>query len=377
MSCPQVARRKRFRIPFLKTLLNASDMKPTFLEKIGGVKTARLEAESILLTRAALRDSPVKFEDQERLLRLVRRNKVLLMVAHLFPFPTKAIDATKQDVKEALELYHRIGGALSDCGVSYVFIKSFVSLPDIGHDVDLLVSIHSDFLKAERLLLNDYRVRPSELMHCDKMVGKFSCFLPGYKLDFEIYPNISQLGEKYLDLSRVLNERKTATIDGQQAWFASASDRVLIRVIHAVFRHKSIKLSDILDFLKLLNTTSESELLEKVQEARICEAFLYYLACIDRFLAASGVENLPLKELQKSAKDRFGYDRLRLFENDRLILPYRIPTLAIIILYLFKAGREASAGRLRSSTKCLVAPPLLIMDFLVSAIRSGGRGGIW
>ena len=354
-----------------------SGIKPTFLERIGGVKTARLEAESMLLARAALSDNSVRFEDHERLLRLVKKNKVLLRVSHLFSFPAEAIDAARRDAKEAFELYYRIGDSLSDRGVSFISIKSFDSLPDIGHDVDLLVPVRSDFLEAERLLLDDYKVRPSELTHCDKMVGKFSCFLPGYKLDFEIYPNVSQLGEKYLDLDRVLNEKKSTIIDGREAWFASISDRILIRVIHGVFRHKSIKLSDILDFLKLIKSSEKSELLEKVQEARICEAFLYYLASIDRFLTASGVENLHLKELQQHAKERFGYDRLRLFEKDRLILPYRIPTLAIIILYLFKAGREASAGRWKSSTKCLVAPPLLIIEFLVSAIRSGGRGGIW
>jgi hypothetical protein len=352
-------------------------IKPIFLEKIGGVKTARLEADSVLLAGAALSDIPAKFEDSDRLLRLVKRNKVLLRVANLFSFPAEAIDAAKHDAKEAFELYYRIGGSLSERRVSYVSIKSFDSLPDIGHDVDLLVPVRSDFRKAEKLLLEDYKVRPSELTHCDKMVGKFSCFLPGYKLDFEIYPNISQLGEKYLELDRVLNEKKAAIIEGREAWFASASDRIMIRVIHVIFRHKSVKRSDILDFLKLLNTMSVIGLLEKVQEARICEAFLYYLACVDRFLTATGVDSLPLKELQKNAENRFGYDHLRLFESDRLILPYRTPTRAIIILYLFKAGREVSAGKLTSTTRCLVAPPLLIIEFLVSAIRSGGRGGIW
>jgi len=152
---------------------NMERMKPSFLEKIGGVKTARLEADSILLARAALSDIPAKFVDSDRLLRLVKRNKVLLRVAHLFSFPTEAIDAAKQDAKEALELYNRVGTSLSERGVSYVSIKSFDSLPDIGHDVDLLVPVRSDFLKAEKLLLKDYKVRPSELTHCDKMVGKF------------------------------------------------------------------------------------------------------------------------------------------------------------------------------------------------------------
>jgi hypothetical protein len=353
-------------------------MRLNFLEKIGGVKTARLEEESILLARALLNDRSVKFEDNDRLLQLVKKNKVLLRASHLFPFPDEVIMQAKHDVDEAFDLYGRLSDAFIESKVSFVLIKSFDSLPDIGHDVDLLVPDRSEFFRAETMLLNGYDVHPSGLTHCDKLVGKFSCFLPGYKLDFEIYPTISQLGEVHLDPFTVLKDRRKTEVNGREVWLTSASDRILIRIIHSVYRHKSFKLSDILDFLNLIQSCDDSELLEKIGNARIGEGFVFYLASIDRFLKACATEeNLRFHMLKRAAETRFGNDRLRFFGKDRLVLPYRIATPAIITLYLIKAAREASAGRWRSSLTCLAAPPLLVLEFLLTALRSGARGGIW
>jgi len=157
----------------------------------------------------------------------------------------------------------------------------------------------------------------------------------------------------------------------------SDSDRVLIRVIHAMFRHNFLKLSDILDFLKLIETASPQEVLEKIDNALIGDAFIFYLASIERFLNACQVENRRFQELKKSAQERFGYDRLRFLRRDRLVLPYRIPTAAIIILFLVKAARDAARARWKSSISCLVAPPLIVLDFISAAFRAGGRGGVW
>ena len=58
-------------------------MKLNFLEEIGGVKTARREAESILLAKALLRNKTVRVKDEKRMLKLVEKNKVLLRAADL------------------------------------------------------------------------------------------------------------------------------------------------------------------------------------------------------------------------------------------------------------------------------------------------------
>src|SRR6266487_4533033 len=352
-------------------------VKLNFLEEIGGVKTARREAESILLARALLKNRRVQVKDEKRMLKLVQKNKVLLRAADLLLIPRDVVDDAKKDVVEAFDLYDQMSDVFTRHGVHFVAIKSFDSLPDVGHDIDLLVPSAEQFSLAERFLVNEYKVRPQGLTHCDRLLGKFSCFLPGYKHDFELYPTISQLGEFHLDPAEVLRHRRKVVVEGREVWMTSDSDRVLIRVIHAMFRHNFLKLSDILDFLKLIETANSQEVLEKIDRALIGDAFIFYLASIERFLKACRVENLRFQELKKLAQERFGDDRLRFLRRDRLVLPYRIPTAAIIILFLVKAARDAARARWKSSISCLVAPPLIVLDFISAAFRAGGRGGVW
>jgi len=352
-------------------------MKLNFLEEIGGVKTARREAESLVLATALLKNDEISVKDEDRMLKLAKKNKVLLRAANLIHLPSNVVDEAKKDAAEAFDLYDQMSNIFTQHGVSFVAIKSFDSLPDIGHDIDLLVPSPTELAEIEKLLINQYKVRPQGLTHCDRLLGKFSCFLEGYKHDFELYPTISQLGETHLDPSQVLLHRRRETVEGHEVWMTSDSDRVLIRVIHAMFRHNFLKLSDILDFLKLIETASSQEVLEKIDNALIGDAFIFYLASVERFLKACQVENRRFQELKKSAQERFGYDRLRFLRRDRLVLPYRIPTAAIIILFLVKAARDAARARWKSSISCLVAPPLILLDFISAALRAGGRGGVW
>lgn len=352
-------------------------MNMNFLEEIGGVKTARREAESLMLATALLRNDPVKVKDPDQMLKLAKKNKVLLRAAGLLGLSSNAVDEAKRDATEAFDLYDQMSKVLSDHGVSFVAIKSFDSLPDIGHDIDLLVPYPVELAGAEKLLIDQYRVQPQGLTHCDRLLGKFSCFLPGYKHDFELYPTISQLGETHLDPAQVLLHRRMTMVEGHKVWMTSESDRVLIRIIHAMFRHNFLKLSDILDFLKLIETADAQEVIEKIDYARIGDAFIFYLASIDRFLRACGTKRDDFQLLRSAAQKRFGNDRLAFLRRDRLVLPYRIPTSAIIMLFLLKAARDAASSKWKSAISCLVAPSLIILDFLSAAVRAGGRGMVW
>lgn len=352
-------------------------MKGSFLEEIGGVKTARKEADSLVLTKAILNNEPIKSTNSLRLLKLAKKNKVLLRAASVLQLPSTEVDDAKKGVAEAMQLYDLMGRAFETHGLSFAIIKTFDSVPDLGHDVDFLVSSPMEMAAAKSLLLNEYKADPQGLTHCDRLLGKFSCFLPGFKHDFELYPTISQLGEVHLDPAQVMKDRRKATIEGCEVWLTSDPDRVLIRVIHAMFRHNFLKLSDILDFLELTRGCTSREVLDRVENARIQEAFLFYLASIGRFLSACRFESERFVEMSRAAEKRFGRDRLGLFRRDRLVLPYRIPTMGLVMLFLLKGARDASSGRWKSSLKCLVAPPLIILDFVSAAFRSSGRGMVW
>ncbi|OLD03379.1 MAG: hypothetical protein AUJ07_06905 [Crenarchaeota archaeon 13_1_40CM_3_53_5] len=101
------------------------------------------------------------------------------------------------------------------------------------------------------------------------------------------------------------------------------------------------------------------------------------MASIGRFLSACQFESARFAEMSHAAEKRFGADRLGLFRRDRLVLPYRIPTMGLVMLFLLKGARDASSGRRKSALKCLVAPPLIVIDFVSAAFRSSGRGMVW
>src|SRR2546428_12911977 len=112
--------------------------------------------------------------------------------------------------------------------------------------------------------------------------------------------------------------------------------------------------------------------MDAVYRAGICAVFTYFLATLGRFLKASQYDYPNRDLLRYDAEQPSGRDGLGSLRRDRLVLPYRIPTFALLGLCLLKAGREVSRGRLKSGLLCLFAPPLLLMDFAANAL-SGHR----
>jgi hypothetical protein len=336
----------------------------SFLEDVGIVKTARREAESILLAKALLHKRSIHLVDKERFLALAKANKVFLRAAPLIDAPATLVAKAKDDAAEAVKLYDFVGGEFQRVGLSFVVIKSFDSVPDMGHDLDFLVPDPIEFHKAHDLLLEKFNADPQPLTHCDKLLGKFSCFLPGFTHDFEIYPAISQLGEQHMEPGPLVKDRTTQMVDGERVWVNSDPDRVLVKVIHAMFRHNFLKLTDVVDFTRLIQNCDPAEILRRVDGAGIQEAFMFFLESVGRFLSATNVENAGFDKLKAEATQRYGPDRLGLLRRDRLVLPYRIPTLAIVILFLMKGAKAAARGRWKTTLLCMVTPPLMFLDFV-------------
>jgi Uncharacterised nucleotidyltransferase len=336
----------------------------SFLEDVGIVKTARREAESILLAKVLMHNMTIHPANREKFLALAKANKVFLRVAALIDAPATLVAKAQDDAAEAVKLYDYVGGEFQRAGLSFVVIKSFDSVPDMGHDLDFLVPDPSDFQKAYDLLLEKFKADPQPLTHCDKLLGKFSCFLPGFTHDFEIYPAISQLGEEHMEPSLLVKDRTTQMVAGESVWVNSDADRVLVKVIHAMFRHNFLKLTDIVDLIRLIKNCAPDEILRRVDDAGIQEAFMFFLESVGRFLSASNVENAGFDKLKAAATRRYGLDRLGLLRRDRLVLPYRIPTLAIVILFLMKGAKAAARARWKTTLLCLVTPPLMFLDFV-------------
>jgi len=345
-------------------------LRTDFLEAMGIVKTARKEADSIILARALLRNEPMPLSS-EKFVQLAKLNKVLIRAAPLLKIPPVVAEEADVSAIEAWELYDQMSRYFEENGIFYVVIKSFDSLPDIGHDLDFLIPSPPEFRKARGLLVTEFRVRPQDLTHCDKLVGKFSCYLPKFVHDFEIYPTISQLGEEYLLPEDLVRHRRKQNVNGRDVWLTSEVDGVLIRVIHAMFRHNFLKLSDIIDFANMTRNCPSHEIVSGIERTGTQDAFLFYLATVQRFLEACQVDFPQITRLRREAERSFGSDRLGFLRRDRLVLPYRISPPAIVMVFLLKAARETVRGRFWSAARCLLAPPLVFLNF-VNAV-SGDR----
>jgi len=349
----------------------------TFLEAIGAVKTERREYESLLLLNALFNHEPIPPRNQARMAEFAKRNKVQLRSAALLQLPKEKQAELQADVDEGFKLYDFMSKIFEENQVDYVILKSFDSLPELGHDLDFLVPNPSHFKTAKSIMIDKLHGNPQELTHCDKLVSKFSCFLPGFTHDFEIYPNVSQLGEQYFDPNEVFARRIKAQVQGRTVWMMSDTDRAFIRIIHAMYRHNFLKLSDVIDFPKLIQNCSTDDLTERIDGAGMGDSYLFFLATEKRFLDRCQQSSPKLDELLAAARKRFGADRLTFLERDRLVLPYRIPTTGLVILFLLKAGRDTARGRFRSALYCLLAPPLIILDFVNAALGQKLLKRIW
>ncbi len=301
-------------------------MRTDFLESMGIVKTARKEADSIILARALLRNEPLP-NNSEKFIELAKLNKVLLRTASQLGISASARQDAKNSAAEAWELFDKMSQAFEERGIPFVVIKSFDSLPDIGHDLDFLIP--------------------------------------------------SPFGEEYLSPEQVLKHRRRENVNGRGVWLTSDVDGVLIRVIHAMYRHNALKLSDILDFAKMTRGCPADKVIEGIERTGTQDAFLYYLATVGRFLEACDVDFPHVTRLREQAVRYFGREMLSFFGKDRLALPYRIPLQALVMVFLFKAARDAARGRLGSAVRCLLAPPLVLLNFVNALSRDRLLKKVW
>src|SRR5919108_3058623 len=79
---------------------------------------------------------------------------------------------------EALRLLEETQQICLRLNVPFLVLKSFDALPDLGHDIDLLIGTNLDKVRNE--LLKSLHCYPVTLTFCDRQAGKFSTFIERY-----------------------------------------------------------------------------------------------------------------------------------------------------------------------------------------------------
>ncbi len=266
-------------------------------------------------------------------------------------------------LKEGLKLLDTTQKVCRDMRIPYAVIKSLDALPDLGHDIDLLVGKNLGKVRDE--LLKRFQCYPVTLTFCDRQAGKFSTFIEGFAFDFELYAKISQLGEEYYPEETVLQNRNHTSIDDVETYLCSNEDRLLITCIHTMYRHQKIRLSD----LNIAHEAFKKDLdvqkvLQTVELAGIQRGFAVFMTVLKKTGQDSIGKNILPGKVDAYVENILDSDPViaKLSRGLKQTFPLKIPIGLSIVLFLYKAFADASRTRVKSFLLSLAAPVVLVMD---------------
>jgi hypothetical protein len=266
-------------------------------------------------------------------------------------------------LREGLKLLDTTQEICQGLGIPYVVIKSLDALPDLGHDIDLLVG--KNLVRVRDELLKRLRCSPVTLTFCDRQAGKFSTFIEGYDFDFELYARITQMGEEYYPEETVLQNRNYMPAINGGTYLCSNEDRLLITCIHTMYRHQKIRLSDLnIAFEAFRQDLDLQRVLQTVESAGIQKGFAVFMSVLRKTAQNSTGKNILPREVDAYIENTLYSDPViaRMTRRLKDSFPLKIPLALSICLFLYKAWADASKTRLNSFLRSLAAPVLLVMD---------------
>ena len=270
---------------------------------------------------------------------------------------------TRSRLQDAMRLLNQTQKICLDADIPYTVIKSLDGVPDIGHDVDLLVGKNLPQVRSR--LLQQFSCNAVTLTFCDRHAGKFSTFIRGFASDFELYTRVSQLGEEYYPEESVLERRTERNVEGSRTYVCSQEDKLLITCIHTLYRHGKIRLSDLKVAYDALQSPLDVPLvLSTVESAGIRTGFAVFLRILDRLGQEILGDQLVESEFRNYADNVLGKDKILelMVQRTKSMFPLKVPVRLVALLFLYKSASDFAHRRIGSSLRSALAPVLLLID---------------
>jgi hypothetical protein len=229
---------------------------------------AHVDASLVRAMMRALRheeaeeDLDVMIAAESRLAELAQRNTIVVRLAQQLrdrlgstgPL-SLAAEREERRVASALSTIETISKRLNSAGVPFVLTKAFQHLPDMGHDIDVLVGADADTtLHALRTSLDLTETRGT-VAH--RFAGKREYTISGSPTSIEIhYGRLGHVGEHEPLASEALKTRERVARPGSDAWQLSPAVQVLLSVLQRLYGHMTFRVSDVLAGERLINQPS-------------------------------------------------------------------------------------------------------------------------
>ena len=287
-----------------------------------------------------------------------------------------ALAKERARIRHALSFLFPICEALKEVG-DVIVIKSLDHWPDLGNDLDLYSNAEGSDVAA--VMQKRFQARPDERSWGDRLANKRNFIVPGLPELVEVHiSRLGQTGEQVAITNSLVSRAGTVSFgepgfDGQNFRVPAPEDRLILSTLQRMYRHFYLRLCDIADTARLLDsgTIDYSYLKNLAESAGLWDGLATYLVTVSGYVESYRGEDLPLPSLVTDAA-HFGNERVY-FKKKFLRIPI-FPQAARF--YASEWKRLLLNGDLQSTMRLSLLPSLAAAAALELKI-TGSDKGIW
>jgi hypothetical protein len=282
-----------------------------------------------------------------------------------------AIDKEQTRIDQALSFLSTICRALEQAG-DVVVMKSLDHWPDLGGDLDLYTNAKSSDVVA--VMRQRFNARTQGRSWGDRLANKWNFVVPGLSELVEIHVGrLGQTGEQVAITNSVVSRSRTEQFGSHFLRVPAPEDRMVISTLQRMYRHFYLRLCDIADNARLIDSGSlDYEYLKSLAaSAGLWDGLASYLLIVSEHVNSFRGAGLPLPSLVTEGA-RFGNDRVG-FRRRFLRIPI-FPQAAK--LYLSEWERLFRNGELQNAFRLSLLPGLAAAAVLEFKL-TGSDKGIW
>ncbi len=274
-------------------------------------------------------------------------------------------------IQHALSFLHPICAALKEVG-DVIVIKSLDHWPDLGNDLDLYSNAEGP--EIVEVMTKRFKARPDARSWGDRLANKWNFVVPGLPELVEVHVSrLGQTGEQVAITNSLVNRSRTAEFGGQNFRVPAPEDRLILSTLQRMYRHFYIRLCDIADTARLVDSGSIDYpyLKALAQSAGLWDGLATYLVTVSGYVKEYRGQELPLPTLVREAA-HFG-NELVYFKRKFLRIPI-FPQAARF--YASEWKKLLLNGELRSTLRLSLLPGLAAAAALEMKL-TGSDKGIW
>jgi len=297
-----------------------------------------------------------------------------------------AVEKEQSRIQRAVSFLEPISCALEQCG-KVIVIKSFDHWPDFGSDIDLYIRdpcMHDPYIDDRRMkaqaaevaavMRGHFKAEVAKRSWGDRLANKWNFIVPGLPELVEIHVGrLGQTGEQTTIAESLLERARTMRLGKYAFLLPAAEDRMIISTLQRMYRHFYIRLCDLVDNARLLETDTLDYvyLRSLAKSAGLWEGLATYLMIVSDCVKQCRGEGIALPSWLTSAAS-FGGGQVR-FQSKWLRIPI-VPHAAR--LYAAEWKGLFWNGEIRNTLRLSLLPGLATVAALEEAL-TGSNKGIW